>query len=138
MSDEIDRLLGEIPIFSELSQREISRLRHLMSGVQISEGSDLTVEGQRSLEAILILDGTADVIVGGEVLATVGPGEIVGELGVLGDLPRTATVRATSPVNAQVLTRNEFHSLLDARPEVARKLLTAVVQRLVELDEARC
>ena len=138
MATDIETVLREFPMFSELSKKDISRMSSLMTGVTLDAGTELTREGEMSREAILIVEGEAEVMVGDETVASVGPGDFVGELGVIAGTLRTATVTATTEIVAQVLTRSEFNTLLDEQPEIARKLLVGSVKRLVELEEVRC
>ena len=77
-----------------------------------------------------MLEGTVEVRAGGQVLATRGPGDFLGEISLLGAQLRTATVVATTPVVFDVLSKTEFWTLLDELPELAEQLRAAMNERL--------
>jgi CRP-like cAMP-binding protein len=79
---------------------------------------------------MLIAAGTARVERDGTNVATLGPGELIGELSLLTGAPRTATVIAETDVEVAALSRQEFASLLDASPKLAQKILIGAVLRL--------
>ena len=89
--------LTAIPIFSELSDDEAKRLAAFASETSAAEGQMLMKEGDYSVELIAIEEGTADVIQGGETVASLGPGDLIGEMGLLERKPRNADVIASFP-----------------------------------------
>jgi CRP/FNR family transcriptional regulator, cyclic AMP receptor protein len=93
-------------------------------------GETLTEEGSHGHRFHLFLEGSAVVERGGEEVATIGPGDFVGEIGLLGGGPSTATVRCTSPVRALTLRREEFWAVLEAEPRIALRILELVCRRL--------
>ena len=94
----------------------------------------LTQEGQTGREFSILLQGEAEVTREGKTIATRGPGEYVGEIALLDDRPRTATVTAKTDVVAEVLSRQEFTSLLASSPEISSHVMATMAQRLAELD----
>jgi CRP-like cAMP-binding protein len=82
----------------------------------------------------LIVDGAADVVRRGRKINTVGTGDFVGEIALVTDSPRTATVRTTTPTHALILTRRQFRSLMKRIPSLQLKVLEALAKRLPELD----
>ena len=90
--------LTAIPIFSELSDEEANRLAAFATETSLAEGDKIVREGDFSTELIAIEEGTARVVKDGEDIATLGPGALIGEIGLLRREPRMADVVATSPV----------------------------------------
>jgi CRP/FNR family cyclic AMP-dependent transcriptional regulator len=103
--------LTEIPIFSELSSDEAKRLATFATETSAAEGQMLMKEGDYSVELIAIEEGTADVIQGGETVASLGPGDLIGEMGLLERRPRNADVIATSPMRLLKLTHWEIRRM---------------------------
>jgi CRP/FNR family cyclic AMP-dependent transcriptional regulator len=82
----------------------------------------------------VIMEGKAEVTRGGEKLATVGDGDFFGEVSLVQDAPRNATVTATTPIRCFVLTRGRFLNLLDNQPGVERKVMRALAKRLAAVS----
>jgi CRP/FNR family transcriptional regulator, cyclic AMP receptor protein len=104
--------LRQLPVFASLSKRALAQADSLLTPVTFDDGDVLCLEGHLGRQAFIIVSGTAQVSRGDSLLATVGPGDIVGELALLGDGHRTATVTASEPVRALVMSAQEFTSLL--------------------------
>lgn len=129
--------LTKIPIFSELSKREIKSISRLMTETDVKEGTKLTKQGEPGREFMIISEGTAVVDIDGSTVAHLGPGDFLGELAVLSGTPRSATVTATSPMVLEVLNRREFMALLDENKSLSRKILVAAVKRLQENERPK-
>ena len=95
----------------------------------------LTTEGEAGHEFIVVLEGEIEVLQGGTVIATRGPGTFVGEIALLDHRPRTATVVTKSPVKIEVIGQREFAGLLAEVPEISQKLLPAMAKRLADLED---
>jgi CRP-like cAMP-binding protein len=80
------------------------------------------------------MEGKVEVTRGGKSVGTFGSGDFVGEIGLIADVPRTATVTATTPLRFFVMTRATFLRLLDANPKVERKVLRALATRIARLS----
>ncbi len=130
----VDEQLENMEIFRGLSKAEIRKVRRLMTPVTIKAGKQFITEGDPGREAFLVLEGRATVRKGAKILATVGPGDFLGEMSVLTGDRRTASVTADTELEVEVLSKREFSSLLDERPRLARKLLLGVISRLRELE----
>jgi CRP-like cAMP-binding protein len=103
--------LKAIPIFADLSEAEAKRLAAFATETSVAEGQILMKEGDYSTELIAIAEGTADVIKDGAKIASVGPGELIGEMGLLSRAPRSADVVATSPMMVVRLTHWEVRRM---------------------------
>ncbi len=103
--------LKAIPLFSELSDSEAHRLAAFATETSVADGQILMKEGDYSTELIAIEEGTADVIRGGEKIASLGPGDLIGEMGLLKREPRNADVIATSPMRVLKLTHWEIRRM---------------------------
>lgn len=123
-------LLKKVPLFGRCSAKDLRRIAAIADEVQLAEGTKLTRQGERGREFFVILEGTVEVRQNGRKLATEGAGEFIGEIALVTDLPRTATVTATSPVDALVITARDFRSLLRDSPDIQGKVATVVAERL--------
>src|SRR5246127_4879831 len=105
--------LKEIPIFSHLSDEEANRLAAFATETSVAEGQILMKEGDYSTELIGIEEGTADVFQQGKKVASLGAGDLIGEMGLLSRAPRNADVIATSPMRVMKLTHWEIRRMSD-------------------------
>ena len=126
--------LKELPLLSHCSQEEREVLAASADECLLPAGHVLMWEGDRGAEAFVILDGTAEVAVAGEVVAVVGRGQTVGEMALIDNRPRSATVVARTPLRVLVVGRRHLGALV-GQPGVARGLLEVVTARLRDADE---
>ena len=124
--------LKGVSLFEDLSRKELVQLERICEDLEVEPGRVLCKEGQTGQEFFVIVDGKLQVTRKGRRITTLGNGDFVGEIALLTELPRTATVTAETPVRLFVLTRREFDSLLDQNPKVERKVLRALARRLAE------
>jgi CRP/FNR family cyclic AMP-dependent transcriptional regulator len=103
--------LKEIYLFSQLSDEEAHRLAAFATETSVAEGQILMKEGDYSTELIGIQEGTADVLRDGETIASLGQGDVIGEMGLLTREPRNASVMATSPMRVMKLTHWEVNRM---------------------------
>lgn len=129
--------LARIPLLDSCSQRELQRVAQAADEVDVAAGSVLIEQGQLAREAFVIVSGTAEVLVNGNKVAQVGPGECVGEMALLDHQPRTATVVALEPMTLLVISSQAFTALLDDAPTITRKLLANLAARLRQLDSSQ-
>src|SRR6201987_5661067 len=115
--------LKAIPIFSELSDEEANRLAAFATETSIAEGQILMKQGDYSVELIAIEEGTADVIRDGEKIASLGKGDLIGEMGLLERRPRNADVIATSPMRVLKLTHWEIRRMSEDTIERIRQVI---------------
>jgi CRP/FNR family transcriptional regulator, cyclic AMP receptor protein len=105
--------LKQIPIFSHLSDEEAKRLAAFATETSVADGQILMKQGDYSTELIGIEEGTADVIQDGKKIASLGEGDLIGEMGLLEHEPRNADVIATSPMRVMKLTHWEIRRMSD-------------------------
>jgi CRP/FNR family transcriptional regulator, cyclic AMP receptor protein len=120
-----NRLIA-IPIFSELSPEEARRLATFATETSAADGQILLKEGDYSVELLAIEEGTADVLQGGRKIASLGPGDLIGEMGLLEHRPRTADVIASSPMRLLRLTHWEIRRMSD---ETVNRIKAIIEQR---------
>jgi CRP-like cAMP-binding protein len=122
--------LEDLPLFSGLSRRQRKTIARHADEVDVADGVRLVEQGRLANELFVIKTGTADVFDGDDLIAQLGPGDIVGEIGVLETHKRTATVVATSPISAVVMYGPELTALKDAMPALFADLEELVRTRL--------
>lgn len=103
--------LRAVPVFAELTEEDLRKIATFANEDSVSSGATLLHEGDYSNEMIAIESGTADVLRDGETIASIGPGDVIGELGVLEKELRNASVVATSPMRLIRLTNWEVKRL---------------------------
>jgi CRP-like cAMP-binding protein len=128
--DAKTKLLRRAPLFANCSKDELTLIGGIADEIDLREGSELTRQGAPGREFFVIIDGTADVLKDGQKVNTLHGGDFFGEIALLHHSPRTATVTATSPVHALVITERSFKRLLEEQPEIQFKVLQALAERL--------
>ena len=123
-------LLRRVPLFSRCSGRELTRIAAVADELDMPEGRALTREGQPGREFVVLVDGSAEVRRKGRRVNTLGPGDFLGEIALLADRPRTATVTTTAQSRLLVLTGRDFRALLRELPALQGKVLEAFAERL--------
>ena len=123
--------LGAIPLFAELERPQLERVLEVATEVDFPARSVLIERDHPGSGLFVILDGTVAVEVPYGTVE-LGPNEVVGELSLLVDVPRSARVYARTPVRCLAIARAEFTRLLEAEPRIALPLLGAVARRLAE------
>ena len=126
--------LASIELFAGLSKKELAAIDRLMTPIDIKAGKQVIKEGTAGREAFIIVEGTASVWRDGKLIASVGKGSVLGEVALLANRARTATVQAETAMTVEVLNRREFEQLLDQSPAITRKLLVATAKRVHQLE----
>ncbi len=121
--------LSELPLFEGLSDDDVTAVAKAAQEVSVQEGAELVREGDYSYDLTIIDEGQAEVVHEGQVVATLGPGDVFGEAGVLSKAQRNADVRATTPMRLITLTGWDLRRLRNRMP--------ALEQRLNDLAAAR-
>jgi CRP-like cAMP-binding protein len=127
--------LARIPLFRNLSAKQLAAVDGLVTTIDVAAGRVLIREGEPGREFLVIVEGEAEVIRDGEVIAVRGPGTFLGEMALLLDQPRNASVVARTPMTLDVIDRQDFRRLLDEFPDLHAPLLEATARRLAELDD---
>ncbi len=135
--DEKLRLLAGVPLLAGLSRRDLEEVGRLADEVDVPEGRVLARQGATADEFFVIIDGTVRCERNDDHLCDLGPGDFFGELAVLGEMPRTATVTTTSPSRLLVVGHREFHAMLSKYPTVQRAIMRSVVQYISQLEPSR-
>jgi CRP/FNR family transcriptional regulator, cyclic AMP receptor protein len=126
--------LKQVPLFADLSRKELAHLAKVSDDLEVEAGKQLTREGETGQEFFVIVDGDVEVRIKGKLVASRGAPDFIGEIALLEDTPRTATVTATTPLRLFVLTRQDFSSLVDESPSVEQKVMRALARRVVQLS----
>jgi len=131
-----DQVLKSVPLFANLSKRALRDVTGLATTIDVDAGRTFIEEGDAGREFFVVLAGEAEIRTGDQIVAIRGPGEFFGEISLLLDRPRTATVTARTHMTLDVIERKDFKRLLLDHPELYEPLLEAVAHRLAELEEA--
>ena len=132
--DEKLDLLSRIPLFSGLDHRRLQRLGMLADEVDVPAGRMLMRQGENGSDMMVIVSGSVAVERDGARLNTLGAGDFFGEIALLDEGPRSATVTAIEPSRLLVVTHRDFHSMMDEFPEVAAQVLSALAHRIRRLE----
>jgi cAMP-dependent protein kinase regulator/CRP/FNR family cyclic AMP-dependent transcriptional regulator/cGMP-dependent protein kinase 2 len=126
------KLLSGVPIFSELSPKELAAIARAAKEITHREGSVLAREGESGIGFFLISDGTAKVTVAGRTRTTLKPGDFFGEIGLLSGTVRNATVRATAPSEVLELDAEGFRDLIESSQATKERVQSGMEQRLAQ------
>jgi CRP-like cAMP-binding protein len=126
--------LKQIALFSACTRKELELINGATTKLRFAAGDKLAQQGENGHEFMVIVEGTARVEIGGQIVATVGPGEFFGEIALLDGGPRTATVIAETDVVAEVIGQREFAGLIEDSPHLAKNLLVGLARRLRAAD----
>jgi CRP-like cAMP-binding protein len=129
-------LLQHLWLFSSCTDDELARIAGLFTTEEVADATELFAQGDEGDDFYVIVDGTAEAKVDGDVVAQLDAGSFFGEMALVDGGERTATVTATSPMSLLVLGRNDFNTMLStAMPHVAPKLLQVMGERIRELAQ---
>jgi len=123
-------LIKRVPLFSECSRKDLEEIASIADEIDLREGKQLTKEGRPGREFFVLIEGEADVNKGSHRINRLAAGDFFGEISLVTRRPRTATVVATSPVRALVITDRSFRALLEHQPEIQGKVMSALAARL--------
>ena len=123
-------LLKRVPLFAGCSKAELQRVASLADELDLGEGATLIREGERGREFIVVVEGSVRVTRKGKKVRDLGAGDFIGEIALVSDVPRTATVTSTSPVRLLVVTDRAFRGLVEQMPSIATKVLQSLGERL--------
>jgi len=125
-------LLKKVPLFADCSKTELRALAKTADELDLREGTVMTREGRPGREFFVLIDGDAVVSKKGKKIADLRGGDWFGEIALLTDTPRTATVTATSAVDVLVITDRRVRTVVETMPSIALKVLSSVSDRLTQ------
>jgi len=131
-----DELLAKVPLFEGLTNKELREVSNLAVRMTLPAGRELMRQGAAGHEFLVVLDGSVDVLIDGVVVASPASGECYGEVALLDDRRRTATVVARSDVIVDIIGRREFVDMLEVQPQIAARLREAMAAHLAADEEA--
>jgi CRP-like cAMP-binding protein len=123
-------LLKSVPLFSGCSKKELEHVSMIADEIDLPAGKTLISEGASGREFFVLAEGTAEITRKGQRIDTASAGDFFGEMALLTDRPRNATVTTTSAVDALVVTASSFRALIEVNPLIALKVMRAVADRL--------
>jgi ATP-binding cassette subfamily B protein len=122
-------LIRSLPLFADCTSAEVSEVAAIATEIDLREGRVLATEGADGQEFVVIIEGSATVTQGDEVIATMEAGDFFGEIALLKGIPRTASVVATSAVHALVIEGHAFRHLIVEAPDIRDKVERALAER---------
>lgn len=128
------KLLKSVPIFSDLGDAELERIARSFRDRTFAAGQEVVTEGRGGVGFFVIEDGEAAVTVHGEERRTMGPGDYFGEVALIDEGPRTATITAKTDLKCWGLTPWDFRPLVETHAEIAWQLLQTFAKRLREVE----
>ncbi len=123
-------LIKKVPLFSKLSKKGLGEVAHIADELDLPKGKVMAEEGDRGREFFVLLEGEADVTKGDRSINTMHEGDFFGEIALVTNMPRTATVTATTDVRVLVITERDFGSLLKHSEEVGLSVAEALAERM--------
>jgi len=133
LNAEVDAL-RRVPLFRKIDPAKLRLLAFMSDRIKLRAGEDLCRQGETGDSAFIVMDGSADVLVdtdhGARKVAAVSGNDIVGEIAILRDVPRTATIRATTDMEILAIRKENFLKLLREFPEIALEVMRVLAGRL--------
>ncbi len=137
LTEEI-QVLGQLPIFQGIETRILRLVAYTSQRREYAAGDELMVEGGMGTEAFVIIGGEAEILIGREArksIGSVGPGSMVGEVALLMDIPRTATIRAASALSVLAIERTAFLEMVNKEPALGIAVSKHLAGRLAVTTE---
>jgi CRP-like cAMP-binding protein len=128
-------VLQRVPLFSGLKEKQLRPIAEVMAPRTFAAGEEITKEGEISVGFYVIEDGSADVTMNGEAVGRLGPGDHFGEIALIAETPRAATVVAETDLRCYGMTSWDFRALVERNGEVAWELLSSIARKLYENAE---
>lgn len=123
-------LLRKVPLFHGVDERDLRDIANTMKERRLAAGQTLAEEGQSGVGFFVIEEGQAVVTIGGNEVNRLGPGDYFGEIALIAEGPRTATVKADTDIVAWGLTSWEFRPIVETNAAIAWQLLEALAKRV--------
>jgi CRP-like cAMP-binding protein len=135
-SDEYLDRLRSVPLFAQCTDAELKQIAGLGTEISLPAGQTLMTEGETAREAFLLEAGHVTVTRHGAGVARFGPGDFFGEMALIGNRPRTATVVADDEITVRAFHQTEFRQMMNEVPSIAVGLLQTMAERLLEAEDA--
>ena len=132
--DEKVELISSVPMFCRLGKREQEAVAKLLDEVEVPAGRVLMREGENGSEMFIVVAGSFRVERDGKVIAEQGPGAVLGEMSLIAEGPRVATVTANTPGRLLVAGHREFHDLMDGHPAIKMQILEGLAAKVRNMD----
>ena len=129
-------LLEKVSFFAECTKKELAQIADATAEVHVPSGTVVVEQGDRGDRFYVIAEGLAYVLVDGKKVASIHPGSFFGEMALLDQGPRTATVRTELPTRLLVLDAGNFVALVKDNPSVALKIMRGLAERLRAAEAA--
>jgi CRP/FNR family transcriptional regulator, cyclic AMP receptor protein len=137
LNEEVE-LLRNIPMFSKIDPSKLKLLAFASERVIFGQGQELFHQGDSGDTAYIIIEGNANVLIdspGGELaVAKIGKNELVGEIAILCDVPRTATLRADDQVTTLAISKDLFFQMVREYPDMGIEIMRELAQRLEQTN----
>jgi CRP-like cAMP-binding protein len=127
-------LLKKVPLFSRCSKSSLEEIAAIADEIDLPDGRELTREGERGREFFVLVQGEVDVTKEGNHVRTLSDGDFFGEIALISDEPRTATVTAKGPIRVLVITDRAFKTLVERSPGIDAEVREAVAERTAADD----
>jgi CRP-like cAMP-binding protein len=127
--------LAKVPLFQSCSDDEIQAIAEIAQESDFEAGQLIITQGTPGQAFYMILSGRVEIIRDGRSLGAYGPGDFFGEMSLLDNAPRSATIRALDPTRCLMLSSWDFKALIEKTPSIAVKLLEVLSRRLRVADE---
>ncbi len=128
--------LARVSLFSACSKKELSKVQKVSDEITMTAGTMIIDQGQTGREAFVIIDGTVTVKRNNRKVTSLGAGDVVGEMSLLDNGPRTATVVCDTDCTLLVIDQRRFLAVVEEIPAISHKLLASLASRIRELDRA--
>jgi len=122
--------LSAVPLFASLSEPELREIASWFDAKDVGEGARIVGEGASGYTFFVLVEGSAVVTANGEEVGALGPGDFFGEIAILGDGRRSATVTTTAPSRVLVMFGTEFRRLQQTQPEIASRIEATMGERV--------
>lgn len=126
--------LAALPFLKNCPRKELATVDRHTTYVRVAAGTTLCAEGAPGQEAFIIASGEADVTIDGVRMARLAAGSVVGEMALLENAPRSATVTAATPMAVLAMSTRDFATIIEQAPTVSRRLLVTLAGRLRDAD----
>jgi CRP/FNR family cyclic AMP-dependent transcriptional regulator len=130
-----EELIRQVPLFADLDKKELQGLASTMKERQFDTGDTIASEGSTGIGFFIIDEGEATVSVHGDEVGTLGHGDYFGEVALIDDGARTATITAQTPLKCYGITSWEFRPMVESNARLAWKMLETMAKRLRDAEQ---